>query len=342
MKRLSNILIISLLSGLLNVNCNDSPTSSEQPLRYRIAFRVSNHIMLMNEDGSEQRKLTSLNAFEGNERWSPDGSRIGFSSDASGDFEIYAVNTDGTNLTRLTDHPGFSSGDLCWSPDGSKIAYTSNHEGDVNIYTMDSNSSNQQRLIERSPDDSTPAFELEWSPDGTRMKFAGGLPPQIHIVNSDGTELKRITDWEYGAGPSRWSPDGSEIAVAPFLGDVYVMNADGSGMQRLTNIGFRTIRGFLDWSPDGSKIGFGSVHEDHHNIYLLSADGSDIERLTNSFFRFFSNPSWSPDGSQIAFSAYDDELGRYQIYLMASDGTGMEQLTSPYSCHEPIWSPAPF
>lgn len=72
----------------------------------------------MNEDGGEQRKLTNQNAFEQHPTWSPDGSKIGFASKPDGNFEIYVVNIDGSNLKRLTNHPGFGSYSLSWSPDG--------------------------------------------------------------------------------------------------------------------------------------------------------------------------------------------------------------------------------
>lgn len=159
-------------------------------------------------------------------------------------------------------------------------------------------------------------------------------------MNADGSNQKRLTENSQFDSAPAWSPDGSKIKfVGGSPGQIHVMNPDGTEPKRITNFEFGV--GPSRWSPDGSRIAIVAFLGD---FYVMNADGSDLKRLTNLSFEIYSlgGPSWSPDGSRIAFSAYEEERGLNQIYLLMSDGTGMKQLTSPYSCHEPSWSPVTF
>ncbi len=118
--------------------------------------------------------------------------------------------------------------------------------------------------------------------------------------------------------------------------DIYVMNADASGVLRLTeNPAFDEEP---DWSSDGSKIVFTSSRDGNWEIYVMNADGSGQTRLTSNPVHDCS-PAWSPDGTKIAFvsDCYD---GADEIYVMNADGSGLVRLTNdPADDFSPAWSP---
>jgi TolB protein len=119
--------------------------------------------------------------------------------------------------------------------------------------------------------------------------------------------------------------------------DVYVMNADGTNVTRLTT----TAASDWDasWSPDGSKIAFVSERDDSFGeVYLMNADGTAVTRLTSNAGAFDNAPSWSPDGSRIAFVS--SAGGSEDIYVVNVDGSGLTNLTNDSNSDgAPAWSP---
>lgn len=142
----------------------------------------------------------------------------------------------------------------------------------------------------------------------------------------------------------RWSPDGEMIAFASYIEDdidIYVMRADGSGLQNLTEeIGGG---GFPDWSPNGRRLAFTCSIGGSADICVQDADGGNLMQLTTGP-AVDRSPRWSPDGSLIAFESNRD-VGDYEsedgsIYVMHEDGTGITRLThDPGADGSPSWSP---
>ena len=169
---------------------------------------------------------------------------------------------------------------------------------------------------------------------------------EIYVVDSDGSNSKRLTDNGTYEGDPIISPDGTEIA---FLSDrnssdgqavdLFVMNADGSNVREVTELS--TFSGRMDWSADGEKLVYSDLSNDNADIYVVNVDGSGKTRLTDDpEFRDY-HPSWSPDGSQIVFDRYGggDYLD-YDLYTMDSNGGNLQRLTDDdYANEKPRWSP---
>lgn len=168
----------------------------------------------------------------------------------------------------------------------------------------------------------------------------------IHLINADGSgdPVTLSLHPSYDIAPS-WSPDGSQIAFESFRDDpveqkyldIYTMNADGSGLTRLTNTDAFYTR--PDWSPDGSQIALASDKEEQGNsdLYMLNIKTKELTRLTDDPAGD-SEPSWSPDGSMIAFTS--DRDGAPNVYTMVVETGETTQLTHDSAMTaQPDWSP---
>ena len=258
--------------------------------------------------------------------------RVTFVSERDGNPEIYVMDSDGINQTRLTNNSA-QDFEPSWSPDGSRIAFSANRNGNHEVYVMDADGSNQTRLTNYSKH----AWEPSWSPDGSRIAFSGNS--EIYIMNADGSNQTRLTHNSDDDGAPSWSPDGSRIVFHSLRSgnwQIYVMNADGSSQTRLTHTG--NFNAWPAWSPDGSRITFESRRDGNYEIYVMNADGSSQTRLTNNSAGD-QRPTYSPDGSHIAFQTQRD--GNYELYVMNADGSSQTRLTNNSSNdYGPNWASA--
>jgi len=165
---------------------------------------------------------------------------------------------------------------------------------------------------------------------------------EIYVMNADGSNPRRLTNWRDWDGLPDWSPDGRQIAFYTYLTRrkwaIQVMDADGSNQRRLTDNGI--CDGAPHWSPDGTRIAFTSdaaCNAEHGEIYVMDADGSNPRNLTNNDADDLL-ASWSPDGTQLVFSS--DRDGNYEIYVMDADDSNPRRLTdNDDDEYAPAWSP---
>ncbi|MGD2249769.1 MAG: DPP IV N-terminal domain-containing protein [Candidatus Methanofastidiosia archaeon] len=249
-------------------------------------------IYTMNSDGSHQVNCTKNSYNDGDPCWSPDGSKIAFTTSHPeiGDG-ICVMNSDGSNqeeLNTIYERAHL----LSWSPDGKKIAFVASAFGSLrylsfDIWVLNTDETYAQNVLDDPYWDSHPS----WSPDGSKLAFTSTREGrwEIYTMNSDGSNIKKLLKSPVFDSYPDWSPDGKKIVFSSrrdVTADIYVVNVDGTHLKRLTNDS--AYDSDPCWSPDGEKIVFYSDRDGDPDIYVMDADGSNIKRLTTDC------DNWSP------------------------------------------------
>jgi TolB protein len=317
-------------------------------------------IYVIDEEGTQETRLTHSAWYEYLPVWSPDGQKIafiGFSSEPSGDIipsgDIYVMNADGTNQTRII-HGARYEDRPAWSPDGQKIAFTRSQSG---IYVINADGTNEAHapiFFSHTVDSwRTEVGSPAWSPEGNTIAFpiyaltnddasasavasepsTGERLSGIYLVNVDGTGLCRLTSNYAGAQQTPvWSPNGEKIAFedkdASYDEGLYVINTDGTGRKKVSGDIKHPYQPV--WSPDGKRIAFTDLLTSE--LYVINANGSGLRRLTDSASHVHL-PTWSPDSEKIAFSctlpapenSITDPTTYYDLCVINADGTGRKR-----------------
>jgi Tol biopolymer transport system component len=273
----------------------------------RIAFGAIGEIYSVNPDGTGFVNLTNT-PDQGSEReelpaWSPDGTKIAFMSNRDDQFnyEIYVMNADGSNPTRLTSNSAHDHSPT-WSPDGTKIAFgRSTSATHIRVMVMNSDGTGEVELADPRAFGASSTGHLQWSPDGTKLAFHDIA--DIWVMSADGASFTKLTSYpptrcceEQAADPT-WSPDSQKIAFSQdyLTGDIStasieVINADGSGRQRLTPVD-GVDRRWPAWSPDGSLIVFYDMFSDEAGGFTFINPGGSVQ---SSISNGGSDPDWQP------------------------------------------------
>jgi hypothetical protein len=219
-----------------------------------------------------------------------------------------------TTLGRITPDEAYAT----WSPDGRSIA--SVDDGRLSIIDVATGTASiaAEHLVSQ---------QVSWSPDGSVVLYVGfrGHRTGIFTVTADGTDRTAVLIEQrcirshrvrYCDGPqaAAWSPDGTSIAYSEdthhrngrrVARSITVMGTDGSNAHQVSDVGTDE----LEWSPDGSSIGFVSYRG---GVYMAAADGSGWRELAAFGF----NVRWSSDGSMVSFGCQSgiclrqlDEIG---------------------------------
>jgi len=248
------------------------------------------NLYVMNADGSNTVRVNAgRDALHG--RWSPGADRIVYHAPAAmtgpdyTGYDIHVMNADGSGGSALTNDGSGNVRNIFpdWSPDGTKIVFEKSRQ----IWVMDANGGNARQLRVGS--------RPRWSPDGSRILYLDDLG--LATVAADGSNLQVIVEASavyYFASPA-WSPDGTKILFASTRDgaiNIYVANANGSGVMRLTSGG--AFHEDFDWSPDGTRIAFRTNRDGGNpNIYVMNADGSNQTSIAPNAGDDF-GPAWRP------------------------------------------------
>ena len=268
--------LIAVLSLLTAVPFGNSASNAPA-----LAFARGGNIWTIGVDG-KRAKILIREAYS--PAWSPDGTRIAFVSARSGDEEIYVARANGAGVTRLTVLPG---PDLSpnWSSDGKRLTWSRDRE----IWTMSAFGSDKRRLVRKAK-----VWHEHYSPawHGARIVYSSTristFNPELFLAPAKRLTFTKGSDGVLGDdGMPDFSPDGRRIAFTSNRdqqGEIYVMNANGTGQKRLTR------RPGDDWapdfSPDGTNIAF---HQLPGTIWTMNADGTGLRRLTRG-----TDADWRP------------------------------------------------
>lgn len=196
------------------------------------------------------------------------------------DYDIYVADSSGRNKKRLTRNRGYDAeGTL--SPDGRTIVFTSLRNGDLDIYTMRTNGTHLRRLTHALGYDGGPFF----SPDGKQIVYRASRLTTAR----DSADYRALL---------------AKNLVRPTAMDLWVMNADGSGKRRVTQLAGASFAPYF--TPDGKRIIFATNFQNprsrNFDLYLVNPDGTGLEQVTtNPDFDAF--PMFSPDGQRLVWAS---------------------------------------
>jgi TolB protein len=276
----------------------------------RIAFTSyrdgNGEIYVMEADGQNQKRLTDDHRADSVPAWTPDG-RIVFRSMRDRYSNFFIVNQDGSNLQRLTEGR-LDKGAPLVSPDGTRVAFIGIDDKDkFQTYVVPIGGGEAKCLTCETKEKK---YSPAWSPDGKRIAYAEykNHVLNIHVVDAEGSNHVQLTNTPlYSNSSPFWSPDGQRIAFVSSRegnrmdlarGDVYVMNADGSGEVNLTRDPEED--NYPAWSSDGKLVYFISLRDGYAQIYSVKPDGSEQQRVLYSLgndLRITPQPRLGPNGA---------------------------------------------
>jgi len=209
-------------------------------------------------------------------------------------YDIFRLDRQTGELQPLTDTPGYDA-EATLSPDGKTIVFTSVRDGDLEIYSMDVDGRNVRRLTDTPGYDGGPFF----SPDGKQIVYRCHHPTDPAQLAS----YRHLLD---------------QGLVRPSLMEVWVMNADGSHQQQVTQLGCASFAPFFH--PSGRKIIFATNYPDprgrEFDLWLIDIDGQNLERVTfTPGFDGFA--MWAPDGKRFVFCSnrHNSQRGETNIFV---------------------------
>jgi Tol biopolymer transport system component len=253
--------------------------------------------------------------------WSADGTHLFFVSARGPAGAVHASGANGRGMLRLF-RTGILS-EVAWSPGDEWVAYSS--RGRVVMLQPGGGS---RRVVGSGVD-------LAWSPDGSKLAFAGSaVGGPIHVVDAVGSGRARVTDGAFDHSPA-WSPDGGRIAFSRSAGIglpeyLYLVRADGTGLERLGPQGAAPA-----WSPEGGRVAFWQRVPEGVQLAVYGFADAQVRVLTRPLPAFSGEPRWSPDGTRLLVTVCSP-FGACRIEVAVADGTVVSRIATG---GDPAWSP---
>jgi Tol biopolymer transport system component len=281
-----------------------------------IAYDLGGDIVVSNADGTERRQLTSGPDADNQATFSPDGTLIAYESEIAAGLTdaVIVMSSDGQHPVVVADRL-WSPGNLSWAPDSHRVAFSARAVGsDIDhLYVADVAHPGATPI---GPPD-LQGVDPRWSPDGRQIAFkrVGPCCDTLWLMGPDGTNLHQLSTLD-GIGNmlwnTAWSPDGQRLAFLAVgkggAGDVYVINADGSGLINVTNSSDEDA--WPSWSPDGTRLAYADMipaADNQGTLVVVSFDGSPPSRFAGAHINS-NTPVWSPDGKRVAVYEKDPDV----------------------------------
>jgi len=262
--------------------------------------------------------------------------KICFVSNRDGNDEIYMMDYDGANPTRVTFNK-IKDYMPAWSPDQRTIAFTSYRGATAGLYLRNIYEGTETPVATKGT-----SYSAAFSPDGKKLAFSSSMAEDgntdIFVMDLETRKIKRLTFNAATETAPSWSPTGREIAfTTDRLGtgnpQIYVMDAEGSNVRKVSFGG--NYHDSPAWAPTSERIAFVSRVDNTYDIYVLNLRTNQISKLTENR-AFTESPSWSPDGRHVVFSS--NISGSIQVYTVDYDGTNLKRLTDRGENKLPNWT----
>lgn len=283
-------------------------TSVPMELRPQNSVGVS-QLWVATADGSAPpRKIYDGDATMPN--WSPNGTRIAFNQALSIDrhVSVLTIPASGGEPVLVEGEAGEIAWNPVWAPDGRYLYFISNRGGSPNIWrsAIDENSGTPRDTPQPITTPASVVAHLSLSADGKKISYSAVSETQnIQQLPFDpvkgeplGAPVNVTTGSRYWANPDP-SPDGKQVVFYSQIqpeGDLYIINADGTGLRQLT--ADTAIDRMPHWSPDGNWIACFSDRDGRLEVWTVRPDGSDLTQMTTE--GEWSYPVWSPDSARLA------------------------------------------
>src|SRR5262249_25962392 len=269
-------------------------------------------VFTMPADGGDAVPVTHDAAIDWSPRWAPDGRHLYFISDRGGGANLWRVEVDEATgrvaggLEAVTTGASISNPTI--SRDGRRVAYTQTTL-DLNVFRLDFDPMKEtvvagpQAITQGSRgDNSAPG-----SPDGNWIAYEMGAPPQLYVMQPDGSNARRLTSGAFQESNARWSTDSQRIAFASDRSgrtEIWIINADGGGLRQLsfTAGSGETVLSPGSWSPNGKQLVYNVVGAPPR---IMDVDTPSDKQQPESLplmpqpgKQWFAGP-WSPEGNML-------------------------------------------
>lgn len=359
-----------LVTGLLLIRCENPPVEDDPPKNTMeltldegtnmavalspdgetLAFDLLGRIWLMPVAGGESRAITDPYGNARQPSWSPDGQKIAFQAYWDGNWHIYTVNVDGTNLKQLTTG-NFDYREPYWSPDGTSLAFSSDRNGSYDIWKLHIVGEKLEAVTSGGGDEYGPT----WSPDGNDLAYVAAERGSYQLMKQsrDGTSSQSIFTTDGKLTGASWSPDGEQLLVNRHKGVGATLNrvdVKSGQVTAITNDGEDVFPFRHSWISDSvlvytasGKVIQTTLSGEKQEIPFsvkVELDRTPYTRKSREFditdpqpTKGIVSPVLSPDGESMVFVALQD------LWLRNNDGSIQQLTDDAFVQILPIWSP---